>query len=465
MDNRADTLFATPEMAAIWSSEARVRGMLAFEAALAHAEAQAGVIPDEAAAAIMAACRVELFDVAAVYREAALAGTPAIPLVRMLTERVEGAARGFVHWGATSQDALDMAMVLQARAGLDELSQALLAVGASCASLARRHRRTLMAGRTLLQHAVPITFGLKAARWLAVTTRQIRRLSEARALISVAQLGGAAGTLAPLGGAGLRVTELLAGELGLAVPDLPWHAERDRVAEVVATLGVVAASISKIARDLILLAQTEVAEVAEAAEEGKGGSSALPQKRNPVDATLALAAAQLAIGMVPVMLGAMAQEHERAAGMWQAEWEVLPAVFRATSGAVDHVRRALAGLRVDAERMRENITRSGGQIMAEALATALAPHMGRPEAHRVVRDLSEHATQTREALHQAALADERVQAVLSPEEIARACDPARYLGSADTYIDRALADFRALQQRTPRARQSRQRGANAADAT
>src|SRR5579872_3899057 len=242
-----DALFTAPEMAAIWSDVAFVGGMLAFEAALARAEAAAGVIPSKAAASIAAACAGASFDVPAIFREAAGAGTPAIPLVRLLTERVGREWGGYVHWGATSQDAIDTTLVLQMRDGLNLLTHRLLDVGTLCAALAERHRRTLMAGRTLLQQAVPIPFGLKAARWLAPATRQARHLAELRTRISVVQLGGAAGTLAALGPDGSRVTELLAAELGLAAPDLPWHAERDRVAEVAAGVGVVAGAMAKIA--------------------------------------------------------------------------------------------------------------------------------------------------------------------------------------------------------------------------
>jgi len=443
----ADALYTTPEMAAIWSAEAHVRGMLAFEAALARAEARAAVIPAEAAAAIGSACRVESFDVAALYREAAIAGTPAIPLTRMLTALVEGEARGYVHWGATSQDAIDTALVLQMRAGIELLMRRLLALGELCAALAASHRETPMAGRTLLQQALPITFGLKAARWLALTSRQIRRLEEARAQISVVQLGGAAGTLASLGGAGLQVTELLAEELELAAPDLPWHTERDRVAEVAAALGIVAGSMAKIAGDLLLLAQSEVGEVAEAAAPGKGGSSAMPQKRNSVHAVMARAAARLALGVAPVILGAMAQEHERAVGAWQAEWEALPQIFRYTAGAVERTHDALDGLEVDTASMRANIDRSGGLLMAESLTMALAPRIGRPEAFRVTREATERARATGADLLRVALDDERVRAVLSPKEIRRAFAPATYQGSASVYIERALSDFRALRSR------------------
>ncbi|HEV8638673.1 MAG TPA: 3-carboxy-cis,cis-muconate cycloisomerase [Chloroflexota bacterium] len=442
MTDLADALFTTPAMAAVFSAEARVRRMLDFEAALARAQARAGVIPPEAAAAIGASCRVELFDLDALAREAAVAGTPVIPLARMLGDLVGGEAVRYVHWGATSQDAIDTGMVLQARDGIDRLEEGLLALGAACASLAERHRATPMAGRTLLQHALPITFGLKAARWLALATRQARRLRELRRRVLVVQLGGAAGTLASLGTDGLRVMELLAEELGLAAPELPWHAERDRVGELAAGLGVVAGAMAKIAVDLALLAQTEVGEASEAAAPGKGGSSALPQKRNPVDATMALAAARLAIGQVPVVLGAMAQEHERAAGAWQAEWAAIPDLFRFTAGALDRVRSALETLEVDADRMRRNLDAAGGLILAEALATALADKVGRPEAQRIVRGVCDRARRDGAELKTAALADERVAANLTPDAIGRALDPIGYLGAADAFVDRALAGYR-----------------------
>ena len=445
MTDLTDTMFATPEMAAVFSGESFARRMLAFEAALARAEARAGVIPEAAAAAIEAACRVELFDLAALYREAAVAGTPAIPLVRMLTALVEGDAGRYVHWGATSQDAIDTALVLQLREGLDLLTAQLLELGAACATLAARHRRTPMAGRTLLQQALPITFGLKAARWLALVTRQARRLRELRGRVLVVQLGGAAGTLASLGERGIAVTEYLAEEFGLAVPELPWHAERDRVAEVAAALGVVAGALAKIAGDVALLAQTEVGEVSEAAAPGKGGSSALPQKRNPVDATVALASARLAIGVVPVILGAMAQEHERAAGGWQAEWAALPDLFRYTASALARVHAAVGGLAVDPERMHANLELGGGLIMAESLTMALAPRVGRPEAYDVVRAACERAAAAGVTLREVALGDERIRAALSPDAIDRTLDPAGYLGSADAFVDRALAAFHELQ--------------------
>lgn len=443
MSDVADTLYGTPAMTATFAPEAHVRHMLTFEAALARAEARAGVIPPEAAAAIATACTETAVDVEALYREAAVAGTLAIPLVKLLTAQVTEAGRGYVHWGATSQDAIDTALVLQMRDGLVLIEADLLELSAACAALAEGHRRTLMAGRTLLQQAAPITFGLKAARWLSLTTRQVRALREQRRALAL-QFGGAVGTLAALGDRGLQVAALLAIELDLALPDLPWHAERDRVADAAAALGVTAGAMAKIAQDVALLAQSEVGEVSEASAPGKGGSSAMPQKRNPVDAILALAAARLALGQTSVLLAAMVQEHERAIGGWQAEWAALPALFRYTAGATARVERCVAGLEIDVSRMKMNLDQSGGLLMAESLTMALASRLGRPEAQDLVKELCARAVQSERSLRATALADARVRAVLTPERVDRALDPGLYLGSADALIDRALESYRVL---------------------
>ena len=438
-------LFSTVAMSTAFSARAHVRGMLAFESALARAEARANVIPQDAAQAIAAVCWEDLFDVAALYREAATAGTPAIPLVRMLTVQVEDEARKYVHWGATSQDAIDTALMLQMRDGLDLLVDGLLAVCAACALLTEQHRHTLMVGRTLLQQALPITFGLKAARWLALAMRQVRALRECREQSLAVQLGGAAGTLASLGDKGLRVVELLAEELRLPVPDLPWHTERDRVVNIATTVGTMSGTLAKIAEDVVLLSQTEVGEASEGVTSGKGGSSAMPQKHNPVDATRALASARLAIGVVPVLLSALVQEHERAVGGWQAEWAAIPDLFRYSAGVVEGVRGAVAGLHIDSERMKANLDITRGLVMAESLTMALAPHTGRPEAFRIVQAACKQVIDSGIDLRQAALHDDQVRAVLSVKEIDLALDPAHYLGSTDAFINRALAAYREIQ--------------------
>ncbi|HET6780494.1 MAG TPA: 3-carboxy-cis,cis-muconate cycloisomerase [bacterium] len=444
MTDLAGTMFTTPEMSAIFSGSAFVQRMLDVEAALARAHARAGVIPQQDAEAIVSKCRVDLFDVAALYHEAAASGSPAIPLVRMLGELVGGDARKFVHWGATSQDVIDTAVVLQIREGLDLLFDRLLETATACATLAERHRRTPMAGRTLLQHAVPITFGLKAARWLSLVTRLVVSLRELRQRALVVQFGGAAGTLAALGADGVRVMEFLATEVDLAVPDLPWHTERDRIAEVATRLGIVAGGMGKVATDVALLSQTEVGEAASGATSAMGGSSTMPHKRNPVEATAAIACAQLAIGVVPTVLSSMIQEHERGAGHWQAEWQAIPELFRTTAGSVEWVYRVLSNLEIDSDRMRVNLDLTQGLVMAEALTMALAAKLGRQQAYRIVQLASERAVQETKNLREVADADPLIRAVLSPDEISRAFDVTAYLGSADAFIDRALSAFRAL---------------------
>lgn len=441
MSDLSDTLFTSAEMTAVFSGPTFVQRMLDVEAALARAQAAAGVIPKPAADVIAAQCRAEHFDVPALFEDAARAGTPAIPLVRRLTDLVKGDARGFVHWGATSQDIVDTAAVLQVKEGLGLLLGGLSDVASASAALAGQHRNTPMAGRTLLQHAVPITFGLKAARWLAMTVRLMQRLGEVRDRACVVQLGGAAGTLAAMGDRGLRVMEGLAEQLGLGVPDLPWHTERDRIAEIAAATGTAAGAMGKIATDIVLLSQTEVGEVSPAAP---GRSSAMPQKRNPVDAVNAVASARLAVALVAAVLSTLIQEHERAAGGWQAEWQAVSDLFRAAAGAVRWTDRAVSGLQIDARRMRENLDSTRGLIMAEALTVALAVKVGREEAFAIVRRLSDQTSAQGLGLRDAVTSDGRVREILSEEELDRALDATAYLGSADTFVDRALQAFRNL---------------------
>jgi 3-carboxy-cis,cis-muconate cycloisomerase len=431
-------MFSTPEMTQLFSGRTFVKQMLAFESALARAEARAGLVPVDAAEAIAARCRVDLFDVSALFREAAASATPAVPLVRRLTALVEGEARRYVHWGATSQDVTDTAMMLQARDGLDLLAAGLLAAGDASAALAAGHRHTPMAGRTFLQHAVPISFGLKAARWLAAITRGVLRLRAVRGSAVALQFGGAAGTLAALGDLGETVAGHLAEELDLPRPGLPWHAERDRIVEIAAAAAIVAGSMAKVASDLALLSQTEVGEISISAA---GRSSAMPHKRNPVHATEALAASRLATAAAATLLGGMAHEHERAVGALQTEWQALPDLFRYASGAVEWVAAALERLDVHPERMRANLDRTGGLLMAEALTMALAEKAGRPEAYRIVDEVVARAARDGIPLREAASADPRIQKLLPGDRLDRTLDPEAYRGSADSFIDRALRDF------------------------
>ena len=437
-----DSLFTTEPMRAIFSDARRLQGMLDFEAALARAEARVGMIPAEAAEAIAARCQVERFDLAVIARATAKAGNPAIPLIAALTEQVaseNAEAARYVHWGATSQDAMDTGLMLQLRDALDTLDGDLARLARACATLAEATAGTPMAGRTWLQQASPTTFGLKVASWLSAVNRQRQRLRQLRPRVLVVQLGGSVGTLAGFGALGIEVAAALAGDLGLALPDIPWHAERDRVAEVATTLGLLAGTLGKMARDTSLLAQTEVGEAFEPDEPGKGTSSTLPQKRNPVGASVALAAATRVPGLVATMLAAMPQEHERGLGGWQAEWETLPEVACLTAGALAQMTQVVESMELDSDRMRANLDLMHGVICAEAVALALALSVGKPEAHRLVREASHRALTQQTPLREALAGMPEVTARLSGDDLDRLCDPASVTGPAERLIQRVLA--------------------------
>jgi 3-carboxy-cis,cis-muconate cycloisomerase len=430
-------LFLPEDLRAATSDRAWVQAMLDFEAALAEAEAKAGVIPAEAAAAIAAACRADRFDAAALGREGRGAGNPAAPLVKALTEAVEGGGAGYVHWGATSQDVMDTAAMLVAQRSLLVIEEELAGLAAACASLADQHRGTVMVARTLLQQALPTSFGFKSAGWLVAVVEARARL---RAIPLAVELGGAAGTLASLGPQGTAVLAILAESLGLEEPVLPWHTARGGVAELGSCLGLAAGAIGKVALDVKLLSQTEVAEVAEPGGEGRGGSSTLPQKRNPVGSALALACAHRVRGEASILVEAMTQEHERAAGAWQAEWQALGDALAYTGGAAASMREVLEGLEVRPERMRQNLDMTGGLVMSEAVSMAIADRVGRAEAQRLVADAVGRASESGRSLREELIADSQLE--LSSEEIDAALDPEGYLGSADAFVDRALEAWR-----------------------
>ncbi len=437
-----DSLFTTEPMRAIFSDARRIQGMLNFEAALARAEARVGMIPPEAAEAIAARCQVERFDLSEIARATAKAGNPAIPLIAALTEQVaseNAEAARYVHWGATSQDAMDTGLMLQLRDALDTLDGDLARLARACATLAEATAGTPMAGRTWLQQASPTTFGLKVAGWLSAINRHRQRLRRLRPRVLVVQLGGSVGTLAGFGALGIEVAAALADDMGLALPDIPWHAERDRVAEVATTLGLLAGTLGKMARDTSLLAQTEVGEAFEPDEPGKGTSSTLPQKRNPVGASVALAAATRVPGLVATMLAAMPQEHERGLGGWQAEWETLPEVACLTAGALAQMTQVVESMELDSDRMRANLDLTHGVICAEAVALALALSVGKSEAHRLVREASHRALTQQTPLREALAAMPEVTARLSGDDLDRLCDPASVTGPAERLIQRVLA--------------------------
>jgi 3-carboxy-cis,cis-muconate cycloisomerase len=419
-------IFVPDELRQAVSDEAWLQAMLDFERALAAAEARAGVIPEAAAEAIAASCRAELFDANELAAAGRGTGNPAEPLVRALRERVGGEAAGYVHWGATSQDVMDTAAVLVSRVALGAYVLSYLdAVAAVCAGLAREHRGTVMAGRTLLQQAVPTTFGLKVAGWLVSVLEAEAAL---RAWQPTVELGGAAGTLAALGDDGLAVLSLLAEELDLPEPTVPWHTNRVRFAQLCSGLAILSGVLAKIGRDVALLAQTEVAEIRQSA--GTGGSSTMPHKRNPVGSSLAMACAEHVRAACAVVTAGVMEEHERGLGGWQAEWGALSHALAYTGGAAVNVLGTLDGLEVDPDHMRANLSEL---TAAEHASFVLARRVGRAEAHELIGRAAQ-AESFREGL---------IEAGLSPDEADRALDPGTYLGAADAFVDRALALYEA----------------------
>jgi 3-carboxy-cis,cis-muconate cycloisomerase len=428
-----DGLFVPAELRAAVSPRAWLEAMLEAERALSNAGANAGIVPEHVATEIAEACDPERFDFEQLVDEGRAVGNLAEPLVRALAGSVGAEAARFVHRGATSQDIVDTAAMLVSRRALALLLAEADDVAAATAALARDYRDTLMVARTVLQHAVPTTFGLKAAGWLTAVVEARLRLEQVSREQLAAQLGGAAGTLAGFGDKGIALLDLYAQELDLQVPPVPWHTNRTRIAELGAALATTAGVASKIALDLVLLAQTEVAEVAEGG--GTGRSSTMPQKRNPVGSTLARANARLAAADATVLVGSLEQEHERAAGAWQAEWVALVGALAYTGGALHALAGVLESLEVDAARMRQNLDLTGGLVLAERVSFLLMDRLSRAEAQEIVREAAAAETSFRDAL----LGDPR--AGLEPAELDATLDPSTYLGSSAELDDRALAFY------------------------
>jgi 3-carboxy-cis,cis-muconate cycloisomerase len=437
-----DPLFTTEAMRHVFSDRHRLQRMLDFEAALARALAEVGIAPRGTSAVIESKCRAELFDMESLARTTVLCGNVAIPMVKALTDLVAKSdvqAEPFVHWGATSQDAIDTGLVLQLREALDVIDADLAQLSASLARLAAAHKSTLVAGRTWLQQGPPITFGLKVVGWLAVIERHRERLDHARKQVLLLQFGGAVGTLAALGDRGPRIAAALAHDLKLDLPDLPWHAHRDRLAEVAAALGLLVSSLGKIARDISLMSQTEVDEVAEPSGPGRGGSSTMPHKRNPVSSAVILAAALRVPALVSIIMICMVQEHERGLGGWHAEWETLPEIFRLAAGALAHTKEIVAGLEVHPQKMLENVNLTHGLVLAEAVAFALRERIGKDKSHKIVEEAARRAARDGSDFAAVLLSYPEVSSHLSAEELSRLLDPANYLGSAMKMIDKVLS--------------------------
>ena len=432
------TLYGSDAMRTIFAETAYFQRMLDVEAALARAQAKLRISPEDAARAITAAARYDNLDPAELAADARNVGYPVVGLVRGLSGAT-GEHGGWTHWGATTQDIMDSATVLQVRDGFDVIAADLGRLILALLRQADRHRRTVMAGRTHLQQALPTLFGLKCATWAQPMIRHAARLAELRPRVAQISFGGAAGTLASLGDQGIAVMEGLAAELNLGVPAAPWHVCRDGLAEAVNFLGLLSGSLAKFATDIILLAQTEVAELAEPYVAGRGASSTMPQKRNPIAAEYIVAGTRGVQALVPMMLAAMAQDHERGTGPWQAEALVIPQAFTLAHGALQHAVTIAEGMVVDRARMRRNLDLTGGLIVAEAVMMGLAPHLGRGEAHHVVKHACDVALAEGIALAEALGRDPAVATRLDAAAIARLTDPAAYLGSAEAFIDRVIA--------------------------
>ena len=437
-------MLSSAAMRAVCDDVACLQHMLDFEAALARAEAATGIIPQSAAGPIAAACQAASFDLGALAEAATRAGNLAIPLVKALTAAVAKAdadAARYVHWGATSQDVIDTATMLSLRAGIDALLPDVNRAVAGFARLAKQHRNTAVVARTWLQHALPMPFGLKLAEYAAALHRSRARLRRLRSEGLALQFGGAAGTLAALGDKGWLVAEKLAQELKLPLPDAPWHTHRDRIAEAASVFAILAGTCGKIARDVQLMMQTDVAEAFEPSGEGRGGSSTMPHKRNPVAAATALAAATMAPNLAATIFAAQVGDYERSAGPWHAEWPTLPMLQLVTSGALAAIVDIAEGLEVDAARMRVNLDATGGLIMAEAVTFALAEKTGKSEAHHLMEAASKKAVAEQKNLRDVLSTDGKITAHLSAEKLAKLFEPMAYQGASQALIDRLLASL------------------------
>ena len=433
--------FGTAAMRDIFSDTALVGRYVEVEVALAKAEARIGVIPAKAADEIARRADAGALDVELLRKETDLVGYPILPVVHQLVKQCGDAGR-YVHWGATTQDIMDTAVVLQMRDALRIVGDDIAALRAILADLSKKHRDTAMAGRTHLQQALPVTFGYKTAIWLAMFDRHAARLDELKPRVLVGQFAGAAGTLASLGDKGFAVQEALCDELALGVPASSWHVARDGFAEVINFLTLVTGTLGKIALDVMIMASTEFAEVYEPFVKGRGASSTMPQKRNPISSELMLAASKAVRQHAGLMLDAMVQDFERATGPWHAEWVAIPESFVLTAGALNQARFALGGLIVDAARMKQNLDMSKGLIVAEAVMMQMAPFIGRQQAHDIVYGACRIVNEKGGTLAEALNAMPEVTKHFDGAAIARMTDPANYCGLAPQMVDRVIASVK-----------------------
>jgi 3-carboxy-cis,cis-muconate cycloisomerase len=444
-------IFGTEAMRNVFSDGSRIQFYLDIEAALARVQARLGIIPQEAAEEICRHCTVDQYDIAKLKTQTERIGYPVLPVVQQLVGLCRDGLGEWCHWGATTQDITDTATIMQIRAALTIVEQDLDAIAATLAGLARRYRDTPMAGRSNLQQAVPITFGYKMAVLLAAFERHRQRLRELKPRVMVGEFGGAAGTLSSLGQDGLKVQAALMQELKLGQPEIAWHTARDRIAEVGCFLGLVTGTLGKIALDVKLMMQTEVEEVYEPFHEGRGSSSTMPQKRNPISSVYITACTSMVRQLSAALLDAMVEDHERSTGPWEIEWIALPEIFVLSAGALSQARFLLGGLQVDPARMRANLDITRGLIVSEAVMMGLGPHLGRQRAHDLVYDICRKVIATGRPLLDLLAEDAEISPHMTREELARLVDPANYLGLSGEMVDRVLALHEASFRGTPKA--------------
>ena len=432
-------IFSTPQMRQIFSDEARTAYCLEIEAALARVQARLRIIPEHAAREIVRQCRIENIDFARLKKQTERIGYPILGIVQQIVDLCADGLGEWCHWGATTQDITDTAAILQVRAALQLVEKEIDAIAGALADLSRRYRDTPMAGRSNLQQAVPLTFGFKTAALLAAMQRHRERLAQLRPRVLVGEFGGAVGTLASLGGDGLKLQAELMRELGLGQPDIAWHTVRDRIGEVACFLGLLTGTLGKVSMDVKLLMQTEVAEVYEPFHEGRGSSSTMPQKRNPISCLYIHATTALVRQQVAALLEAAVADHERSTGPWQIEWIALPEIFLLASGALAQTRLMLFGLEVDADRMRANLDLTRGTIVSEAVMMGLGPYLGRQRAHDLVYDICRKVAASGEPLVEVLARDGDVSRHLTRAQLEKMCDPAAYLGLAGEMVDKVLA--------------------------
>jgi 3-carboxy-cis,cis-muconate cycloisomerase len=432
-------IFGNEAMRQVWSDGGRIQKYLDFEAGLARAQARLGIIPQEACDEIVKHCKFELYDIDRLKKETERIGYPVLPVVAQLVKLCKDGLGEWCHWGATTQDITDSATIMQVRDSLVLIEKDIDAISDALAALAKKHRDTVMAGRSNLQQAVPITFGYKCATYLAAFERHRQRLKQLRERVLAFEFGGAAGTLSSLGKDGLRTQVELAKELNLAQPEIAWHTVHDRIAEVGCFLALVTGICGKIAFDVKLMMQTEVEEVYEPFHEGRGSSSTMPQKRNPISCVYITAQNAVVRNHAAALLNAMEQDHERATGQWEIEWIVLPDIFVLTAGCLAQTRFLVSGLQVDEKRMRANLDITKGLIVSEAVMMGLGPHLGRQYAHDLVYDICRQVVATGRPLVELLAENKEIAEHLNRGQLEKLCDPANYLGQAGEMVDRVLA--------------------------